>query len=60
MRPYVDEETCIGCGACEAICPADPVVFKVEDTSKVVNPDACIECEECVENCPVDAIELDD
>jgi ferredoxin len=42
-RPLVDESTCIGSGNCEAVCPADPVVFKVEDKSKVIHPEACIQ-----------------
>ncbi len=60
MRPYVDEELCIACGACEAVCPADPNVFEIEEVSMVVHPDACIECGECVEACPTQAIELKD
>jgi len=57
--PKVDEETCVGCGACVSVCPADPVVFEMEDDkSKVVHPEACIECGSCVEACPVDAITL--
>jgi len=60
MRPYVDEEKCITCGACHDVCPADPNVFEIEDKSKVVHPEACIECGACEEACPVDAIELKD
>lgn len=57
-RPFIDEDLCIACGNCEAVCPADPVVFKVEDKSKVIHPEACIQCNACVEGCPVSAIEL--
>ena len=60
MRPYVDEEKCIACGACADVCPADPVVFEVGEKSVVVNPDACIECGACVDSCPTQAIELAD
>lgn len=60
MRPYVDEELCITCGACEEVCPADPVVFVIEDKSKVVHPEACTECGACVEACPTEAIVLKD
>jgi len=60
MPPKVDEDACVGCGACLESCPADPVVFEmVDDVSKVAHPDACIECGACVDACPVDAIELD-
>jgi ferredoxin len=65
MRPVVDQELCIGCGACEEICPD---VFQVGDDgfSHVIAADpaaACAAagcCEEAVEECPVDAISLID
>jgi NAD-dependent dihydropyrimidine dehydrogenase PreA subunit len=60
VRPYVDEAKCIASGKCQEVCPADPVVFKVEDKSKVIHPEACIECGVCVDNCPVNAIRLAD
>lgn len=60
MRPVVNEETCIACGACESVCPADPVVFEVTNVSRVVNPDACTECGECETNCPTESIRLED
>ncbi|MFQ3548703.1 MAG: 4Fe-4S binding protein [Armatimonadota bacterium] len=60
MRPYVDEEICVACGTCESVCPASPNVFKVEEKSKVVNPDSCIECGVCETSCPVGAINLKD
>jgi len=60
MRPYVDEETCIGCGTCESVCPAEPNVFKVMLKSKVEHPEACIACGACEEECPVNAITLND
>jgi len=60
MRPYVDEEKCIGCGTCESVCPAEPNVFRVDEKSLVIHPEACTECGECVESCPEEAIELKD
>ncbi len=60
MTPVVDEELCIGCGNCEAICPT---VFQLmEEKSKVIDPDSCdiVECcEAAEENCPVEAITLE-
>ena len=60
MRPNVDEELCIACGTCEAVCPTEPNVFEIEEVSKVVHPEACEGGAECVEACPVQAIELRD
>ena len=60
MRPYVDEEACIGCGTCEEVCPATPDVFEIKLKSHVIHPEACIECGACVDNCPTSAIELKD
>lgn len=60
MKPVVNQESCIACGTCAAVCPADPVVFEVDDISKVVNPEACTECGDCVDNCPTGSIKLID
>jgi ferredoxin len=49
----VDKEKCIGCGACEALCPEG---FKLEDgKARVLNQKAkCIK--EAKDACPVQAI----
>lgn len=57
-RVYVDEEECIGCGSCEAICPE---VFQLDSGSgkaKVIkSPDGLEELiEEAIEACPVTCI----
>lgn len=52
--PVVDANTCVGCGACEAGCPAEAI--KVEDGVAVINADACVECLACIDNCPCGAI----
>ncbi|MEW6116706.1 MAG: ferredoxin, partial [Nitrospirota bacterium] len=59
----VDEETCIGCGRCEEICPAAFHVSEVTGKSEVIDPDACEFvgcCEAAEENCPVDAITIEE
>lgn len=58
MRPKVNQETCIGCGSCEAACPA---VFKLKDgKSNVlagVDYNANKECiDEAIKICPVQCI----
>ena len=53
----VNEDLCIGCGACESMCPK---VFKIEDgKSKVISEDSAgcgCEIEDVVDACPVSAI----
>jgi len=59
MATVVDAKKCIGCGSCQAVCPADPNCYEVAGgKSKVVHPEACIECGACVRACPVSAITL--
>jgi len=60
LYPVVNELTCIACGTCAAVCPAEPKVFEVTGVSAVVHPEACLECEACVDMCPTGSIELVD
>ncbi len=60
MKFKVDENTCIGCGACEAICNE---VFEISDDGFAVAKDEKITDEEvkekavsAMEGCPTDAI----
>ncbi len=49
----VDEDKCIGCGACESVCPEG---FEMKDgKSHLKNPKAgCVD--EAISSCPVGAI----
>jgi ferredoxin len=57
MKFTVDQELCIGCGACEGTCPE---VFELVDKSQVKLDPVPQEFQECAleaeENCPVQAI----
>ena len=67
LYPYINENKCIGCGACREISLNDfaisldrylgPVIH-----SRVieVNHESCVNCYLCEENCPTGAIELVD
>jgi len=63
MKPKVDRDLCIGCGACESLCPA---VFKLDESGKsaVLGGVDYKENKECiqkaVENCPVQAISVEE
>lgn len=56
--PVMDEEACIGCGACEEICPE---VFRMNESlgfALVINPGGADadKIEEAIEACPVNCI----
>lgn len=63
MKVVVNRDNCIGCGACEALCPS---VFRLDDEGvstvicedyEKVNKD---EVMEAVEGCPTSAINIDE
>jgi len=59
MKPIVDQNACIGCGACEALCSQ---VFKLNDAGKSeAQPrdsyDALKDCiDDAIRGCPVSCI----
>lgn len=60
MKVVVDQEICIGCGACVDICPD---VFKMEGDKAISTAqdlsDETVKCaKEAEDTCPVDAISV--
>ena len=60
MKIKIDEEKCIGCGACAAVCEA---VFELKDDGKAYvkkgkekTKDTCVK--DAAEGCPVQAIKV--
>ena len=53
----VNHDLCIGCGTCEALCPA---VFKLNAESKAdpISQDQSGCAKNAAESCPVQAIEI--
>jgi ferredoxin len=46
-----DEEKCISCGACIAVCPAGAISLN-QDKEILIERDRCHRCGVCVEACP--------
>ena len=53
----LDQETCIGCGICEKICPHH-VVELHRKKAYLTSEERYIECGACQLNCAVDAIKV--
>ncbi|HOO47190.1 MAG TPA: mercury methylation ferredoxin HgcB [Deltaproteobacteria bacterium] len=52
----LDEEKCIGCGTCIAVCPHAVFSMNGDKCVRITDHDACMECGACALNCPTDAL----
>jgi len=56
VRIKIDKEICIGCGACESICPE---AFVMKDGKAEVKGKGTGKCiKEAADSCPVNAIKI--
>jgi len=54
-KPYVEQDSCIGCKACAKICAHDGPQF--DETGKAtIDHDKCVGCGRCIGVCPMDAV----
>ncbi len=56
----LNQDTCIGCGACLQVCPSFAYKHVQEGSKKLVfyDPAFCVFCEECVKICPTESLFL--
>lgn len=54
----LDDERCVTCGLCTAVCKPGALTLDPEDWSLVFDKDKCVYCEACVVACPRRAITL--
>ena len=58
MALHIDD-SCISCGACEAVCPVEAI--SQGDEIYIIDAEICVECEghfdepQCVTVCPTDS-----
>ena len=70
-RAVIDQDKCIKCGKCKAICPYEAIVKKERPCAKAcgvnaittddlgrahINSDVCVSCGQCMVSCPFGAI----
>ena len=70
-KSYIDQEKCIKCGKCKAVCPYDAIskrerpckgacgVGAIKSDSRdraVIDNDLCVSCGQCMVSCPFGAI----
>lgn len=53
----IDEELCVGCGACLRNCPVHAITGEKRQAHHI-NTDLCIRCDACIAKCSFDAIRI--
>jgi ferredoxin len=53
-----DEDRCVHCGACTAVCPTDALFVDGPDRKVTLDPEKCVACGNCVKVCTVQCIDL--
>jgi nitroreductase/NAD-dependent dihydropyrimidine dehydrogenase PreA subunit len=55
----IDNDKCIKCGACAAVCP-NVIIEEIEGRMEVVHKYSCMKCYHCIAVCPEDAVTCDE
>ena len=55
--PWIDQESCTGCGICVGECPTD-AISQITETAEI-DMSECIRCGVCHDVCPEDSVRHD-
>ena len=58
LHPVINEDVCIGSGACVVACPENDILGLVGGKGKLINASHCVGHGACFHACPVEAITL--
>ena len=58
LHPVINEDICIGSGACVVACPEKDILGLVNGKGKLINASHCVGHGACFHACPVEAITL--
>ena len=53
-----DEELCVHCGACTAVCKTGALYIDRGSMQVMFNPELCVVCGQCQMACPVKAVQV--
>ncbi len=59
QRVWHDQDTCMHCGTCTALCPVDAIKIDTESRLLVFNSEKCTACSLCFKICPVKAMQIE-
>ncbi len=54
-----DQDSCVACGVCTAVCFSGALVMDAEQWELVFDPEKCVVCGRCVHSCPLKLFSLE-
>ena len=57
-RIIFDQEQCINCGSCTAVCFAEALTLDQETKELIFSPGKCVFCKLCTKACPLGLFEI--
>ncbi|MGI5965984.1 MULTISPECIES: DUF362 domain-containing protein [Anaerotruncus] len=53
-KPFVEQDRCVGCGACQRNCAHEAITM--ESRKALIDHNRCVGCGRCIGVCPMDAV----